>query len=330
MIFEFTPWGTLISLGWLFCIPRELLVPVLISLMIFCSPSISVALLLLILLQVFSFIQASVGMRREYNGVAQKRFALVMAGGMTAIFGHALGPCWQGRALGLLGLLLLIPNGFTTFFFARFYERLTLKSYLGAVLIPAFAAIAILFRWKNEIRDDLGDGFKLAILCTGAASVLLAGAMGFARMRIRPLLVFWTQSWMGFAILALASKSDSLVSNLIATTAVFSMSSAMLLNYSTQINRGSFIFARMVALGMPGLIGFMALFFVVKVLFDLGLEWVVVGFLGFVIQAAAMILCKPRTPLLYNRKAKIRFWIVATVQAISGCGLLWITMGGSK
>ncbi len=82
--------------------------------------------------------------------------------------------------------------------------------------------------------------------------------------------------------------------------------------------------------GNAGSIGFMALFFAVKVLFDLGLEWVVVGFFGFMIQAAAMILCKPRTPLLYNRKAKIRFWIVVTVQAISGCGLLWITMGGSK
>jgi hypothetical protein len=330
MIFEFSPWGAFISLGWLLCVPRELLVPVLVSLMIFCSPSISVGLLLLLLLQIFSFVQASVGMRRENNGVAQKRFMIVMAGSMIAIFGHALGPCWQGSALGLSGLLLMIPNGFTTFFYARFYERLTLKSHLGAVVIPAFSAIAILFKWKNEIQHDLGDGFRFAILGVGALTVLLAGAMGFSRLRIRPVLVFWTQLWIGFAILALAATSDSLISNTIATIAVFSLSGARLISLASQMGRRPYVFARVAALGGPGLIGFMALFFVMKLLFELGLEWVVIGFVGFMVQAATLILCKPKTPLVSNRKAKIKFGILVAVQAISGCGLFWLAIGGSK
>jgi hypothetical protein len=330
MIFEFSPWGVLISFGWLLCVPRELLVPVLVSLMIFCSPSISVGLLLLVLLQIFSFVQSSVGMRRENNGVAQKRFMVVMAGAMIAIFGHAMGPCWQGRALGLLGLLLIIPNGFTTFFFARFYERLTLKSYLGAVVIPAFSAIAILFKWKNEIREDVGDGYGYAILGVGALTVLLAGAMGFSRLRIRPVLVFWTQLWIGFAVLALAATSDTLISNTIATIAVFSVSGALLMSLASQIGRGSYVFARVAALGGPGFIGFMALFFVMKVLFELGLEWVMIGFIGFMVQAVTLILCKPKTPMVSNRKARVRFWIVVGVQAIAGSGLSWLALGGPK
>ncbi|MBU6153060.1 MAG: hypothetical protein KGP28_02050 [Bdellovibrionales bacterium] len=304
--------------------------PVLLCLLIFCFTSISFGLLMLLLVQIFAFVQASVGMRRENNGVAQKRFAMVMAGGVIAIFGHALGSCWQGRILGLFGLLLLIPNGVTTLLFARFYERLTLRAFLGSVVIPAFAAIYILSRWKEEISGDLEEGWRYALLSVGSITVLVAGVMGLARLRVRSVMVFWSHSWIGFALLVLAAPSESLMSQALAAIATFAVSSVVLMTCALQLGKGHFVFSRVSSLGFPGLVGFMALYFMVKVLIELGLGWAALGFIGFIMQAITLVLCHPKTPQVSNRKARIRFWTVVAVQGVSGGGMLWFLMGGLK
>jgi hypothetical protein len=48
------------------------------------------------------------------------------------------------------------------------------------------------------------------------------------------------------------------------------------------------------------------------------------------VQAVTLILCKPKTPMVSNRKARVRFWIVVAVQAIAGSGLFWLALGGPK
>ncbi len=330
MNLEFSIWGAIVAASWLFCVPRQLFVPVLISLLIFSSSSISFGLQLLLLLQVFSFAQASVGMRKENNGVAQKRFIVVFAGSMLALFGHAMGPSLQGGLFGLAGLLLVIPNGVTTFFLARFHERLTLKSYLGAVAIPAFSALHLLLKWRSGIQGNLGDFYKYALLGIGLFTVWLAGGMGFARLRIRSVLIYWTQAWIGFALMALAAPEDSKAAAAISAISVFAVTSAILLNYSVQMGRGYFVFARMAAVGLPGLVGFSALYMVVRILLDLGMEWFVAGFAGIMFQVATLILCRPRTPLTGNRKAKTGFALVVAVQVLSGGGLFWLASGGLK
>jgi hypothetical protein len=329
MIFEFSLLGALVSTCWLLSIPRQLAVPVLISLLIFSSPSLSLNLMILLLLQVFSFILASVGMRREINGVAQKRFTMVILGGMIAIFGQALGAGVPGSALGLIGILLMLPNGITTLFFARFYERLTLRSFLGSVLIPAFAALSILFRWRTGMREDLGDAWRFILLGVGGLTVVLSGAMGFSRLRIKAVLFFWAQTWIGFSIMVLASPSDEAVGFALAASAILTLTSLQLINASTQLGSRHYVFSRLASLGLPGMIGFSALYFVSRILFELGFEWLVAGFVGFMIQVVALILCQPRTPQNPKSGARISFAIVIAIQIIAGCGLFWLSKGGS-
>lgn len=330
MIFQFTLWGAMVILSWLLSVSRQHLVPVLLALLIYCSPSISFGILMLILLQVLAFVQASVGTRRENNGVTQKRFAVVMAGSMLAIFGHALGANGPGRTLGLVGLLLVIPNGVTGLFFSRFFERLTLRSYVGSVLIPAFATLEVLARWKSEIQGEIGDVWQVAVLLVGGVTVLVSGLMSLARLRIRPAIVFWTQSMVGFALISLASSDETLMRQALASLAVASITSVVLMSSAARMGKGHFTFSRVSTLGLPGLIGFVTLQSVGRILFELGIPWVGLGFLGFFMQAMVFVLCEPRTPLTALRSTMLRFWVVVAVQVATGCGMLWVMSGGLK
>lgn|GEM_PF-4053570 len=330
MTFAWSLFGGLISVGWLMCIPRLLLVPVLVSFLIFCSLEPATGLLLMLLLQVFSFVQASVGTRKANHGVVQKRFMMVLFGGMVALFGQALKGGALGSVLGIVGLLLMIPNGVSSFFLSRFYERLTLRAFMGAVLIPAFVALELLFKLKSGMPQDLSEVWRAAMLGTGVVTILSSGLMALLRLRFKSVVIFGSQVWIGISLLILASESSDRTELALAAVSIATLSSAVLLGHARQLGSKHYDFARLAALALPGTAGFAALHSCMGILMNMGVIWVCIAFLGFMLQVAALVLCKPQSPHLSNGRVRTGFWVAVVVQVAVGLGYFWVGTGGMK
>lgn len=329
MIFEFNPLGAIVAASWLLCVSKESYVSVLIAFLVFCSKSVPASLLLLLLLQMVAFIQANFGTQRENSGITQKRFILVLFGALLSIFGSALGSEFAGRWVIFLGLLLMVPNGVTTFFFARFYERLTLKAFIGSCLIPAFVSIDILLKIRADLRETHGAVWDLGVMGLGGLTLLLLGLLSFSKVRFKSLLIFWSQAWLGLALFLLASDSG-LAPVAQASLSIFPVAMVSLLSIAPQMGERYYAFARAASLGMPGVIGFTALYFSFQMALGIGALPLAVVFAGYFILAVTLVIGKPRAARVQSANLKFRFWLATAVQILSGISLYWMGAGGLK
>jgi hypothetical protein len=329
MIFEFNPLGAMVAASWLLCVSRDSYVSVLIAFLVFCSKSVPASLLLLLLLQMVAFIQANFGTQRENSGITQKRFMMVLFGSLLSVFGSALGAELSGRLVIFLGLLLMIPNGVTTFVFARFYERLTLKSFVGSCLIPAFVAIDILLKVRVDLHESHGGIWDLGVMSIGGLTLLYLGLLSFSKARFKSLLIFWSQAWIGLALFLLASASP-LAPVAQASLSIFPVAMISLLSIAPQMGDRYYAFARAASLGMPGVIGFTALYFSYKMALEIGTLPLAVAFAGYFILAVTLVVGRPRAARVQSATMKVRFWLATAVQILSGLSLYWMGAGGMR
>ncbi len=330
MNFELSPIGILIAASWGLCVPVATLPQVVVAFLVFCSKSIPISILLLLLLQLIAFFNANMGTQRESSGTTQRRFVMVLVGGFLSVFGAALGAARAGHVLVFLGLLVMIPNGVTTFFFSRFYERLTLKAFVGSCLIPAFVAINILLKFRAEVRSEDAALWDFGVMGLGALTLIYSSALAFLRLRIKRVLIYWAQAWTGVALFLLAAESDQFSEVSFAALAVFSLSSVILLSLASQSGQRFYAFARIASLGMPGLISFAAIFFTMKMAWAMGGIGLGIIFAGYLLLAMTLISCGPGAGESNYRGVRVKFWIVTAVQALSGCGLFWMSSGVLK
>jgi hypothetical protein len=329
MIFEFNPLGAIVAVSWLLCVSKESYASVLIAFLVFCSRSVPASLLLLLLLQMVAFIQSNFGTQRENSGITQKRFMMVLFGALLSIFGSALGAEFTGRLLVFLGLLLMIPNGLTTFVFARFYEGLTLKSFIGACLIPAFVAIDILLKIRPDLRGAHGALWDLGVMGLGGITLIYLGLLSFSKVRFKSLLIFWSQAWLGLALFLLASDSE-IAPVAQASLSIFPVAMVSLLSIAPQMGERYYAFARAASLGMPGVIGFTALYFSYKMALGIGALPLAVVFAGYFILAVTLVIGRPRAARVQSATMRFRFWLATAVQILSGISLYWMGAGGMK
>ncbi|NDG85258.1 MAG: hypothetical protein EBX52_09525 [Proteobacteria bacterium] len=301
-----------------------------ISLLAFSSHSIPAGLLLLFAIEILAFMRMCRGTRRDLHASSLKWFILVFLGCMIALFGAALGEVPAGRALLVSGLLLMVPNGITNFFFGGFFEQQTLRSLLGSVLIPAFVAIDILLKSKSGAKADLGAGFEVALQLLGGLTLIHSALLAYLRQRIKSVLVHAALAWVGAALLFGPFDPEGAAPVVFSSIAVFSVLMVPFLALSSQLGPRYFSFARIAALGLPGTIGFASVFFAMKESLVVSPFAIGALFAGQLLLIMALVSCRTRDVATPDRSLKIRFWMIAAVQWISGCGACWYGMGGMR
>jgi len=330
MIFDWNPAGIAVALSWAFSVSFETLPAVLIALLAFSSHSIPAGILLLFAIEVLAFMGMCRGTRRNLHAASMKWFILVFLGCFVALFGAALGEIPAGRGMLVSGLLLMVPNGITNFIFGGFFEKQTPRSFTGSVLIPAFVAIDLLLKARSGAKAEFGVVFEAALQALGALTLIHSALLAYLRQRIKAVMIHGSLAWVGAALLFGPFDSDPSAPVVLSAFAVLSVSLIPFLGLSAQLGPGFFSFARVAVLGLPGSIGFAAVFFALKE--SLAASPAAIGalFAGQLLMIMALISCRTWEVADPGRSVKVRFWIVTAVQWISGCGICWYGLGGMR
>ena len=330
MIFELSITGLAIALSWGFSVSVMGILQVLLAFLVFCSKSVPASLLLLFAIQILGFIRMCSGTRRTQHALTLKWFYWVLAGGFIALYGSALGESPAGHGMLLLGLLMMIPNAATLFFFGEYFESQRLRSFVDSVLIPAFVSIDILLKVKTGVKSELGQGFEIGLQILGGATFIVSGLVAFLRQRIKPLLAHWALAWIGAAIFLVPFEAETLSAIAFSAIAILSVGSVSVLGLSAQLGERYFAFSKLLSSGLPGTVGFAALYFALKVSFAAHAGLAIPLFLGQLLLIMALVSCKPWEYSSPVKSVVVRFWVVTAVQVISGCGLSWVAFGGLK
>jgi hypothetical protein len=327
MIFEWSIPGLAVAASWALSVSGASVAQAILGFFVFSSTSVSASLLLLVAIQILAFVRICTGTRRERQPIALRWFSLVLFGGFLALIGSAVGEVPEGRALVIAGLLLMVPNVVTTFFFGEFLERQTIKSYLGSVLIPAFVAIDILLKIKAPAKADFGQVFEGGLMALGGATLIFSSLLAFLRLGIRSVLIHWSQAWIGLALFLLPFEFEAVSPVAIPAIAIFAVSSLSLLGLGAQLGQRPFAFARAVALGLPGFIGFLSLDAAIRIPLSADPWFAVPVFVGQLLLIMTMVSCKTWQVSSPDRRLMVRFWIITGVQLAAGCGLHWLGRG---
>jgi hypothetical protein len=127
----------------------------------------------------------------------------------------------------------------------------------------------------------------------------------------------------------LVIDSDQLSGEAFAAYSIAAVSSVMLLNIAAKLGPRYFSFAKIASLGLPGTVGFTALYFAMRLTLSLNVLWVGALGLGYAIQAITLIGARPGV-MLESRRVKIQFWLIVATQFSSGIALFWMEKGGLK
>ncbi len=330
MIFEWSIPGLAVAASWALSVSDAAVVQAALGFLVFSSTSVSASLLLLLAIQILAFIRLCTGTRRERQTIALRWFSLVLFGMFLALFGSAVGDNSEGRGMLIAGLLLMVPNGVTAFFFGDFLERQTLKSYLGSVLIPAFVAIDILLKIKGQAKSDFGQVFEWGLMILGGSTLIFSSLLAFLRLGIRAVLIHWSQAWIGLALFLLPFDFESISPVAIPAIAIFAVSSVSLLGLAAQLGQRPFAFARAAAFGLPGLIGFVAIDAAIRIPLSADPWFAVPVFAGQLLLIMTMLSCKTWPVSSPDRRIWVRFWTITAVQIAAGCALYWLAQGGVR
>ncbi len=320
----------MIGISWALMLSLDSWVAIAIALMVFFSRAIPVNLLFLFTMTLIAYIQAMLGGQKSGSAGTQKRFVLLLVGLTSALFGTSISGYSPSLLFIFFGLILFIPNGFTTLFFNRHYERLTLRSYVQSVVLPAFVALDILLKIKTDVKAEYAGVWEITLMGVGLFTFLYSTVLAWAKTRLKQVLIHLSQAWIGLALFLLTIDSNSINRAVFTAIAIGTVGSIVLLSLSAQLGPRHFSFAKIATLGLPGTIWFTAWFFSLKMAIGMNILWLLVLGLGYLIQAITLISRESVPPFQEGRRVKIRFWITVMVQLVTGAGLYWLEMGGMK
>ena len=330
MNFEFSLLGAMIGISWALMLSFDSWVAIALALLVFFSRAIPINLLFLFTMTLIAFIQAVLGGQKSGSAGTQKRFFLVLFGLISALFGTSISGLPSSLLFVFFGLILLIPNGFTTLFFNRHYERLTLRAYLQSVIIPAFVALDILLKIRTDVKAEYAAVWEITLMVVGLFTFLYSSVLALVKTRLKQVLIYLSQAWIGLALFLLTIDSNSMSQAVLTAIAIGAVGSVVLLNVSAQLGPRYFSFAKIATLGIPGTIWFTAYFFSLKMAMSLNILWLVVLGLGYLIQSVTLISREAIPPFQERKRVRVRFWVTVVVQLVTGVGLYWLEMGGMK
>jgi hypothetical protein len=320
--------GTCVAASWALSLAPQSWLSVLIAALVFCSKSIPMSLLLLLTLSMVAFIQSTLGSRRASNPLVQKKFFISFLGIFCAILGAAMGDEPASRVLMFLGVLISLPTGPHVLFFNRYYERLTLSSFMGAVVIPSLVGIEILLKIRPEMKMENAQLWDVTLSVLGIFTYIYSSLMAFLRQRMKSSIIYLSLAGVGLALFILMIDNEALSKVTFAAISVSIVSSLSLMGLAAQMGPRYHAFSKVACLGLPGLVGFTAIFFAAKMAISLNLVWLSVILAGYFLQAITLIAYQSYQPSIATLRLKVRFWLVVAVQICSGIGFYW--MGGIK
>ena len=273
MNLEFSALSAIVVVCWALALPLDSLLSILIAALIFFSRSVPVDILFLLSLNLIAFLQATLGGKKSGRGQTQKRFGIVFFGSFCALMGSALPQSVVSYPLMFFGLLFTVTNSITSFFFAKHYENLSIKSYLQSVIIPSIAAINILLKIKAGVKADYTQLWDITLLILGLSTFFLSSLLSLAQRRLKAVWIYLSQAWVGMLLFLLVIDSETLTTETFAAYAILAVGTIMFLNLGSTLGGRYFSFAKITALGLPGTVGFTALFFALKLTMNLNIIW---------------------------------------------------------
>jgi hypothetical protein len=325
---EFSLPSALVALSWLPCLPPASWLSVPFAAAIFFSRSVPVSLLFLLTLQMIGFLQSTRGSRRADHPIVQKHHFISIAGIFVAIFGASLGEHPQATLLIFSGLLLSIPTGAHLFFFSRLYERQTLASFLGSVIIPALSGIEILLKIRSEMKAENGQLWDVALSFVGLFTYLYGSLMSTLRLRMKSSIMHLALAQLGLALFILVIDQDVLGRTTLWALSVAAIGGAALLSLGDQMGERFSAFSRVAVVALPGMAGFTAYFFSMKMAISMNPVWIAALLAGFLLQVVTLVALPGYGLSAPGRTTRIRFLLVVLVQAAAGVG--FFLLGGAK
>lgn len=281
-------------------------------------------------MNLLAFIQAILGGQRSGSAGTQKRFLFVLLGIFLALFGVSVSGVSGSILFVFFGLLFLIPNGLTSIFFNRHYERLNLSAYLQSAVLPAFVALNILLKIKGDVKNEFGQVWDVVLISLGVFTFLYSSLLALLKTRLKSVLINLSQAWIGLSLFLLVIDGGSLNHLTLTAISIGCVSAVILLNLASQLGPRYVSFVKVATLGLPGMIWFTVYFFAIKMTMSLNVVWLLVFGLGYFLQALTLIAGKSVTTTSNFKMIRMRFWITVAIQAVSGVGLYWLEMGGIK
>ncbi len=318
--------GVMIALAWALSLPVSALSSVILALIVFLSDSIPVGILLLISLNMISLLQSIRGAKRTSSGVTQRKYFLTFFGLFTALMGTTLSGSPLSQPIMFFGLLLSVSTGVTAFFFSAHFERLRLNSFLISEIIPSLVSIDLLLKVKTGMKAEYAPLWEISLIAIGSITQVASIALALGKRRLRPALVYFSLTWIGVLLFLLVVESDEISKYTFAAISILIVTSSVLLNLGSQLGHRFFTAAKIFCFGLPGFIGFSALFLSLKMtyafnpiwLFLLGGSYFIVSISIFRIDAGVVNV---------EKRKKIRFWLISAVQLFTGLALLSIERG---
>jgi hypothetical protein len=319
--------GALVIGSWALTLSADSIFVVLLAAFVFFSRSVPVSLLFLLSLNFVAFIQASLGGKKSESGRTQKRYGMVFFGNFCALIGIALPNAQWSYPLMFFGLLLTIANLVSSFLFYAHYESLSLKAFLQSVMIPSFVAVNILLKIKAGLKAENAEIWDVVMLSLGLSTYIFSSLLALSKRRVTAVFIYLSQAWLGLLLFLLVMDAVKNASEAFAAIAISALSSTALLNYASKLGGRYFSFAKVVAIALPGAVGFTALYIALKLTIAYNGIWLVVIALGYAIQAVTLIGARS-VPVEATSQIKIRFWITSGVQLATGIFLFWLNRGG--
>jgi hypothetical protein len=327
--FEFDIFMAVVALAWCCMLPLDSLLSIIIAALVFFSQSIPISILFLLSLNLLALIQATLGGKKSLSGKTQKRYFVVFFGNLCALIGSTLTDSPVSYPLIFFGMLLTMSNAFSSAVFYAHLESLSLKSYLQSVMIPSLVAIDILLKVKSGVKADYGQLWDITLMVLGISTLVVSSLLALSKRRVKSLLIYFSHSWLGLLLFLLVIDAGPVSWSTLASVAIASVGSVMLLDIASKLGGRYFSFAKIVALGFPGTAVFAAIYFALKLTISLNIAWLALLGVCYLISAAALIGARPG-PVDSSARIQLRFWFITLTQFATGIFVLSMDKGFLK
>ena len=323
----------LVFAAWLLSVGRSGVIPVLVAGLSLFSKSLSVELLLLLSLTLYSFVVSIVEGKRNENQIYQKYYYLRMMGCFVALTGHAMPSGMESAWMILVGLLFTLPNILIAIVFKRHFISMTTRAYLYSTALPALMTLHILSHVRNDIKLEIPQSWDILLTVLSIGSLMGCSVLAFFHSRTKALLVFLTQSWIGLGLFLLVPEQSPF--SVLAFTALlaFVMTAPRLILLGKQCGKSSQVFYRLVLLGLPGSLGFSVYYYSIKCVAQLHVVWILTVLFAYLFQLFALMMNDKREYVSLESALKTKktlFVLAVCVQMMGAAGLYWIELMGMK
>ncbi len=292
------------------------------------SGSMEVSILLLILLTMASYLISSRQGKRSNAVLSQMNFSLRCFFLFVSLFGVALQGSPLSSLLIFIGLVLSLPTVLWSLIFERQEHGVTQRTYLYSSLLPALATLNVLMRIKPEMRVEWTQTWDLVLTILGLSTFLAGSWLSLMKRKSRSKWIHLTQAWLGLSMFVLMVDSESLVRLAIASLSVVMMTSPILISLGQQLGRKTEVFSRVFLAGMPGFLVCSGLFYSLKSIVALNVNWIWVLIVAFTLQAFALNVgheFREREP---NSSVRFRYYIVVATQLFCAVAFFWLERVG--